>query len=61
MDPGELRKLLNNPDYNYDQIPIDDITPNYVLKELETLANWFGEREYWMRFARLKRTMYFIK
>lgn len=63
MDKNSLRKLLENPDYDYQEISLDDITPDYVLKELKVLENWFKgteqEEEYWMRSVRLKRIMYF--
>ena len=63
MDAEELRKLLENPDYDCQEISLDDITPDYVLKELKFLENWFNgtgqEREYKMRFVRLKEIMDF--
>lgn len=63
MDKNSLVELLENPDYDYQEISLDDITPDYVLKELKVLENWFKgteqERKYKRRFVRLKRIMYF--
>ena len=63
MNAKTLRKLLKNPDYDYKDISLQNITPDYVLKELKILEKWFEgteqEKEYKMRFVRLKRIMYF--
>jgi hypothetical protein len=65
MHKESLRKLLENPDYDYREISLGDITPDYVLEELKVLENWFNgtkqEGEYRIRFVRLKRLIYFNK
>lgn len=65
MDPETLRRELKNPDYDYNEISLQDVTPGYVLGELKTLERWFKgtkqEKEYNIRFVRLKRRLWFEK